>query len=413
MSDSYAPLFNRTYLKAVFWIVAIVIVLLSAGGNDHNDYVSIQKADSRPVYSVTLNDSPSLQLQLIFRLGAAISTDQQLMHKLLLQLIEQQLDSAEASRLMQPMQIRNNIQLQDDRLTLQLTIPAGFLDDHQRLAELPQQLIRQLRDINLNGTLEQRWNRLEAESYLQQKDPEQHLLSVFGELISHGPGVHPLQRFADFYRSRIEISQLTVALHGPQAGLIAQAIGKQLPDYQSNIALTNVAIPPIQERLTASGNTPYSLAGMAVPGRQQDGFLKELLAVRTLQTMLDNQQDLKYRLQWKSLDNSGYLAMMLHGPRLPQNPAQLKQQLAPLLLQLDDDLIDQTRSTLQDRFQQQMEQQEAQLALLNSIAFYRLPLDYMANFQNNLSQIDNQAIRQRLGEYLDTERLHFIYLPAF
>lgn len=413
MSDSYPPLFNRTYLKAVFWIVAIVIVLLSAGGNDSNDYINIQKADSRPVYSVTLNDSPSLQLKLIFRLGAAISTDQQLMHKLLLQLIEQQLDSAEASRLMQPMQIRNNVQLQDDRLTLQLTIPASFLDDHQRLAELPQQFTQQLRDINLNGTLEQRWNRLEAESYLQQKDPEQHLLSVFGELISRGPGVHPLQRFADFYRSRIEISQLTVALHGPQAGLIAQAIGKQLPDYQSNIALTSVAIPPIQERLTASGNTPYSLAGMAVPGRQQDGFLKELLAVRTLQVLLDNQQDLKYRLQWKSLDNSGYLAMMLHGSRLPQNPAQLKQQLAPLLLQLDDDLIDQTRSALQDRFQQQMEQQEAQLALLNSIAFYRLPLDYMANFQSNLSQIDNQAIRQKLGEYLDTERLHFIYLPAF
>lgn len=413
MSDSHSPLFNRTYLKAIFWIVAIVIVLLSASGKDNNDYISIQKTDARPVYSVTLNDSPSLQLQLIFRLGAAISTDQQLMHKLLQQLIEQQLDSPEASRLMQPLQIRNNVQLQDDRLTLQLTIPASFLDDHQRLAELPQQFIQQLRDINLNGTLEQRWNRLEAERYLQQKDPEQHLLSVFGELISSEPGVHPLQRFADFYRSRIDITQLTIVLHGPQAGLIAQAIGKQLPDYQSNIALANVDIPPIQERLTASGNTPYSLAGMKVPGRQQDGFLKELLAVRTLQVLLDNQQDLKYRLQWKSLDNSGYLAMMLHGSRLPRNPAQLKQQLAPLLLQLDDDLIDQTRSALQDRFQQQMEQQEAQLALLSSIAFYRLPLDYMANFQNNLSQIDNQAIRQRLGEYLNTEQLHFIYLPAF
>lgn len=413
MSDSYAPLFNRTYLKVVLWIVAIAIVLLSAGGKDNNDYISIQQADARPVYSVTLDDSPSLQLQLIFRLGAGISSDQQLMHKLLLQLVEQQLSSTEALQLMQPMQIRHTIQLQDDRLSLQLTVPTNFLNDHQRLAELPQQLIQQLRQADLNSTLERRWNRLEAERYIQQKDPEQYLLSVFGELITSDPGVHPLQRFADFYRSRIDITQLTIVLHGPQAGLIAQAISKRLPDYQSNISLAQVDTPPVLEQLSALGNTPYSLAGMAVSGRQHDDFLQELLAVRTLQLLLDSQQELKYRLQWKSLDNSGYLAMMLHGSRLPHNPSQLKQQLAPLLLQLDDDLIDQTRSALQDRFQQQMEQQEAQLALLNNIAFYRLPLDYMANFKNNMSQIDNQAIRQRLSEYLDTERLHFIYLPAF
>jgi len=410
MSESYKPLFNRTYLKAILWIVAIVIVLLSAKGNNSTDYISIQKNNSGPVYFVDLDDAANLQLQLIFPLGAAITQDQQLLHQLTLDIAEQQLALFETEPKFQPLKLRSNILHHEDRLTIKLTIPKTELDNHQLIADLPQAVIHQLHNANTGIDLEARWNRLEAAQYLQRKDPEKQLLKAFGDQISSS-GIHLLQRFNDYFRNSFNIAALSVTLDGPQSPLIAQAIANRLPGYQNSISLPEPIVAATTLRLSPVGNTPYSLAGRALPGRQQTNFAQELLTIQTIQSLLQ-QSGLQFRLVWKSLDKRGYLAMMLHGQNTPADLQQLQQQLQPMTTKLDTALIEATRSKIIERFRQQMAQQDSQLSLLNSVAFYQLPLDYMAQFEATLNQVDSQSVAKLVTDYLDTDQLHFIYLPA-
>ncbi|MEH6578111.1 MAG: hypothetical protein V7731_13630 [Amphritea sp.] len=412
MSESYKPLFNRTYLKVILWVVAIAIVLLSSSGSDRNDYITVQQIDQQPVYFVSLDKRDTLELQFIYRLGAALSSEKQLMHRLLEDLITEQLDSEASQQLLGSMQARTSVQLLDDRLTIYLSLPTKALSDHQQLTALPGRLTRLLDEADRNVDLEHRWNRLEAELYLQNKKPEANLLHHFGELIDSRSGVHPIQKFPSYFDSVINNRELTIALYGPQSKLIAQAVASQLPGYQTSIPLATPALTPARRTLPSMGNTPYVLTGTTLKGRQSDEFAKQLLAVRTLQALLKNQQQLKYRLIWKPLDNSGYLTMMLHGSRLPTDPEQLQGVYDDLQTGLDTALIDSTRDALQKQFKQRMEQQEAQLGMLNAIAFYQLPVDYMPRFSQTLDKVDNNDVLRLVKQYLNSKQSHFIYLPA-
>ncbi len=412
MAEPYKPLFNRTYLKIILWVVAIAIVLLSASGPDRTEYIAIQQHDTQPAYFVTLDKRDSLEVQLIYRLGAALSGDQQLMHRLLENLVTEQLNSGAANAYLAQLQARVGVQRKEDRLTVQLSIPATALDDHQRMAALPEQLTQLLLAVNLNADLETRWNRLDAKRYLQNQDPEALLLEQFGNILDQPSGVHPLQQFAAFYTRVINTGQLTLALYGPEAKLITQAMASRLPGYQTSIALPQPALTPARQRLNATGNSAYLLSGTELSGRQDGDFAAQQLAVQTLQAALQAQEQFKFRLIWKPLDMRGYLAMMLHGAQLPDSAQRLQPVYDELFARVDDALIERTRHALQTQFAQRMVQQDSQLALLNSIAFYRLPLDYMPRFAERLNTVDNAQVKAQIRAFLDLQQLHFIYLPA-
>ena len=407
MSETHKPLFNRTYLKAVAWIVAVVIIMLSAGNRSGNDYIQVDKHPSAPVYFSEVDDASYLQIRLLYRTGAAISSQQQLVQQLLQQELQLNLEQLQQSSEFNQLEARLSTVIETDRLVVGLTIPARYSGKNQQIAGLIKGLQEGLAEYPYSGDLEQRWNRLEARQYLAQKDPELRLINSFLDQLSRSDSVHPLQRFPDLYRNRINSGALTITIQGPDSRAIAELSGNQLPGYSLTGDLALTANSPDTQWLSAQGNRDYLLLGLALPGREQTDFLAELLAVQTLQRLLQKQQS-EFRLVWKSLDKQGYIAMILPGEsRIPE------ELMDALMGQLDGDQIEATREQLLSRYQQQMATQEAQLGQLDSIAFYGLPLDYLSTFESRLNQVDNSRVKQLIGSYLDPAKQYQLVLPAY
>lgn len=412
MPEAKSPLFNRTYLKIVVWIVAIAIVLLTAGQNKGPDFIHINKLPEVPLYYVSQEKAPFLQLHFLLRTGAAINSDQQLLQQLLLQQIEQQLTESTTQQRFSELKVKLKTEATADRITLLMTLPATQSEARDSIREIAETLLQQLNIYQPDPSLEQRWAHLEAQQYLNLKDPENHLLNRFSNQISGPVSVHPLQRFADFYRSSTAPGAITLTLQGPDAGLLAETLAPLLRGNPTPSIIPSVALAPAPLRLKPVGNQAYQLWGIALPGRQQENFAAELLAVRTLRQLLLQQDQVTARLVWKSLDKQGYLAMILHGPQIHAN-TDLSQIMEKLQVQLSDELIDNTRVALQKSFQAQMEQTGNQLKMLDTVAFYQQPTDYLERFEKSLSQADNAIIRQRINGFLSDPGHYQLILPAY
>jgi len=177
MSEAKSPLFNRTYLKIIIWIVAIAIVLLTAGQNKDPDFIRIKKRPDAPLYYVSQEKSPYLQLHFLLRTGVAINSDQQLLQTLLQQQIEQQLAGLAMQPLFTELEARIRTEASADRITLVVTLPAKQSGAHDLIRKMTEALLQQLNIYQPDSALEQRWAHLEAEQYLKLKEPESLLLS--------------------------------------------------------------------------------------------------------------------------------------------------------------------------------------------------------------------------------------------
>ncbi|SEQ25634.1 hypothetical protein SAMN03080615_00928 [Amphritea atlantica] len=411
MPEAKSPLFNRTYLKVIVWIVAIAIVLLTAGQNRSRDFISIQKLAESPVYYVSQDKAPYLQLRFLLRTGAAINGDQQLLQQLLLQQLQQQLAGLATQPPFSQLGAKLASEASDDRITIAVTLPADRSGEHAAIAEMTTTLLQQLSNYQPGDDLEKRWERLEAEQYLNLKDPESRLLNRFRNLLNGPLSVHPLQRFADFYRSSTSAGAMTLTLQGPDVAALAETLAPLLKESNITPSLTPTPLTPTPVQLEPVSNQTYKLWGIALPGRQQQDFLSELLAVRTLQQLLQQHQATS-RLIWKSLDKQGYLAMILQGPGIKAD-TDLTALLESLQAQLSDELIDKARTTLQTNFDTLMEQTDSQLGMLDTIAFYQLPTDYLNSFDTRLRQTSNSQVRQTISSFLNNPGRYQITLPAY
>ncbi|RTE67079.1 hypothetical protein EH243_02375 [Amphritea opalescens] len=409
MSEAKPPLFNRTYLKIIVWIVAIAIVLLTAGHN-RSTYIDIKQQADLPLYFVNEDDS-DLQLNFLFRTGAAINSDQQLLQKLLEQHVKQQLIDLTSLPSFSALKATLRVGISPDKIKISLTIPAVSADQTDKIQVLVEQLLQQLR-YRPSAELEQRWTRLEAEQYLNLKDPENRLLSEFGNQINGSTTIHPLQRFADVYRHSITPSAMTLTLLGPNTKALAQQLSTVFHASSNTQINPLMAIAPTHQRLPPQGNQTYLLTGLVLPGRQQPHFATERLAVSTLQQLLEQQSEFKARLIWKSLDKQGYLAMIQQGTNINAD-TDLSPLMKSLLAQLDDRLINETRERLVNNYKTQMEQRSAQLAMLDTIAFYQLPLDYLNNVEAKLNQADDKAVRETIRQFLTGPERYQLILPAY
>lgn len=416
MAESKPSLFNRTYLKIVAWIIAIAIVLLTAGQNRSPDYLKIERHETTALYYIEQDDAAYLHIGLLFRTSAAINSDQQLLQTLLLQVVQQQLDSIAEQALFARLKVRLGAQATPDRIKVSIAIPKKYSAQSENIKKVTESLIQQLQDYFPRGDIEQRLNRLEAEQYLSQKGPENQLLNHFFNQLVAPASVHPLQRFSGLYRSSINPATLTLTLQGPDLETLPQMLSSLLPDYQSSYqvssAITATTIAPGFRRLQPKDNQSYLLTGQALPGRQQDNFALELLAVKTLQQLLQQPGLPESRLTWKSLDKQGYLAIILHGPKVSAD-SRVNDLMQPILDQLDDQVISTTRNKLLDDYNKQMEQTSNQLSQLDTIAFYQLPVDDLARFEKQLTQADNQQVKDFITDYLTGSEQYQLLLPAY
>ena len=411
MADTYKPMFNRTYLKVLLWIVAIAIVFLSASGRDTNRYLSIEKTANKPVYFTEPDDTETLSVQLIFGLGPALSDEQKLLHKLLSRRLQQTLNSATVNNLLSPAEASLQQTLQDDRITLLLSTAATDADQLNRLLL---QLLQTLNNSDMTRGTEAEWNRLKAELYLENQSAENRLLSAFTDTLSDNSSVHPLQRFPAWARNVFSNHNLTLAVSGPDAEAAADALAGALPFRElAEQTLSTSASFQQRQTLSAIGNEAYALAGLPLPGRQSDSFMAQLIAVKSLQqTLAALQPDVSTRLLWKSLDQQGYLALLFYGQRPPADTSALTQLNRRLLETTDSDIISATRENIKENFLERMSEQQAQLGLLNTLAFYRLPTDYISGFADRLANTSDEAVLEQLQTMLNINNQQFFYLPA-
>ncbi|WP_271272716.1 hypothetical protein [Aliamphritea hakodatensis] len=411
MADTYKPMFNRTYLKVLLWIVAIAIVFLSASGRDTNRYLNIEKTENKPVYFTEPDDAEILSVQMIFGLGPALSDEHKLLHKLLSRRLQNVLISPSVTRLLSPVQASLQQTLQDDRLTLLFSTRTT---DTDQLNQLLPQLLQALNNSDITTATDAEWNRLKAELYLENQTAENRLLSAFTGTLSDTSSVHPLQRFPAWARNIFSNHNLTLVISGPDAAAAARILAEDLPSQElARQTLSTPASFQQRQTLPTIGNEAYALAGLSLPGRQSDTFMAQLIAVKSLQQTLPAlQPDVSTRLLWKSLDQQGYFALLLYGQRPPADTSALTQLNRRLLEATDSSVISATRDSIKESFLERMSEQQAQLGLLNTLAFYRLPTDYISEFADRLADTSDEAVLDQLQTMLNTNNQQFFYLPA-
>ncbi|MBN3562358.1 hypothetical protein [Aliamphritea spongicola] len=411
MADTYKPMFNRTYLKVMLWIVAIAIVFLSASGRDTNNYLNIETIENKPIYFAEPDDTETLSVQLIFGLGPALNDEQKLLHKLLSQRLQQVLNSNTVNNLVAPAKASLQQSLQDDRITLLLSTEA---EGTNQLSQLLPQLLQALNHSDMTTGTEAEWNRLKAELYLENQTAENRLLSAFTDTLSDKSSVHPLQRFPTWARNVFSNHNLTLAVSGPDAATAARLLAEELPSRGlTEQPLSTSASFQQRQTLPAIGNEAYALAGLSLPGRQSDSFMAQLIAVKSLQqTLTTLQPDVSTRLLWKSLDQQGYFALLLYGQRPPADISALTPLNRRLLNATDINVISATRENIKENFLERMSEQQAQLGLLNTLAFYRLPTDYISGFADRLADTSDEAVQEQLQTMLNINNQQFFYLPA-
>ncbi|MDO6564725.1 hypothetical protein Q4488_15180 [Amphritea sp. 1_MG-2023] len=417
MLEAKPPLFNRTYLKIIIGVVAVAIALLTAGQRSGPEFINIKKQPEVPLYYANVDQLETLELSFLLRTDVALNGEQQLLQQLLLQQVEQQLAGLTAQPTFAFLQATLSTAIAPDQLKIVITLSADHAAQTDAIHDLTKQLLQRLSTYQPDIGLEQRWARLEAAQYLNLKDPENRLLNHFGELISHRHSVSALQRFADIYHNSTHLSGITLTLKGPDSEALAQRLSALLssPIVSNNRrhgSLDMAPTDPTSVRLPPQGNQTYRLTGLVLPGRQQPQFATELLTVQTLRQLIQRQSQLTARLIWKSLDKQGYLAMMLHGSSIDAN-SDLTPLMTTLLTQLDDALIDDTRHRLQNTYREQMESLTAQLNMLDTIAFYRLPTDYLSRFETTLDAVNNADVRDNMRHFLTSNERYQITLPAY
>lgn len=405
------PFFSRRQLNLIIAICAVVIALLSIP----TDSWPLIERQQRQQVEVTAIAEPAgssqpsaLQLRLIFALPKPSLQPKpaaQILHQLL------------QARLTAAADLSAN--LRPDRLTLQIALSNNTTSQLQPIANLLQQPFAAT-------TVEQAIKRWRAQRYIgrNQRSAEAMALEAIDQQLRH-PSLSSEEQAAIPFDADLSVAvinqlqrqlfhprQLRISLIGREIDAISNeisALASQLDQQQPAI---NQAIDPadaIRPAQTPHINAVYQ----TLTGRQQADFATTLLLSRILQQL--NPTD-KVRL-YPSATASQLLWLPQHSvtttePKQPQTSdswlteaiEQSLQQLAAIKDWELERFADQLREQLENRLQQP----DTLADQLEVIAFYRLPVDYLPQFDATIAALDGAQLRQQLLQLLQPQRFRQI-----
>lgn len=368
MSTEYKPLFNRTYLKVLMVGCLFAIYWLANMGKPAERPQG--QVDNQPLYWLQSTDS-ELPAQLVILLPTASAfsaAEQNRQHwraSILSERLQQQLGTE------YPFQV----QVADDYLSISIEPGQQGLP---ALNTLWGGLSAQVDASQWQAQLKQ----IQARRYLNDKATEQQLLNTLGnQLGARKP--QPLA-WSELFR------QPRFILAGDDAQERAEALSTQLPGSRQRSHSASLAVLSGRTTLELSSSQSLLLIASTLPARTAPDYVQQRLIAATSQLALQQfpvASDSQYRLQWKSLQDGGYQAVIF-ASTLPLNSSQLE----AFGQHINAELVEQARQQLRQHWQNIHETAASQLGALSLMARYQLPLDSLTLYQQQLDTLNTDEI---------------------
>lgn len=396
MAANYTPLFNRTYLTALVWISAVVILYLATMSEKEPDYLELSQVAHKPVYWAS-DEGERASLSILLPTGSALTRHERLQQSLLLSVLDNQLQGW-----IPPDYVALQTQAGDDHLSIDLSWPAD--ESAPQWQSLLDQLTASLPDTDWRPVAE----RLAARAYLASHQPDTKLLNAYFDQLAGGDAEDSVANLSRLYNGLISRARFLVS--GPDADVLAEQLAARLPDAAPVVKQQrSLNTTPAHKKLPYSGDNRYHLLiGSAVPPRDDAQFARYRLAAHSLQRVLDTRAgelNLEYRLRWGALQDGGYQALLLHADTpLNQNT------LSGIANRLTDDQVEASRNALLLQWQEQMSDTARQLSALRTVALYGLPLDTLQTYPAAIAAVPASEVAATAQAALQAERQILIQL---
>lgn len=395
MAEEYKPLFNRTYLNLLVVGSALAIFLLTYSSRNESVFFEVDHYPDSALYTLEY-DSERRQLDLLLPTHTALSSNDQLLQQLMLQILQARSQGLSLA----PGQGVEFSRYQD-RLELHLSWPEeqNIPDIAAILEHLGQPVVWQ----DWKST----FARLKAKQYLNSQDTESRLQERFFDLLSDNPDADPLRRLSHHFSQMFE--QPRFVLSGPDLEAGIEQLTQSL-HYPPRTELAPATQPALQSQLRESAaDKRYHLAlGMQIPPRQSPEFARYRISAQLLQDLLSQQgagMGLEFRMRWAALADRGYQLLILHSDSDPQG------KLSKLQQQLTAERLEQSRDKLIKGWLSKMETPDKQAAALRSIAFYRLPAESLQQYVGQLQAVAADDLLKLARQGLQAERQISILVP--
>lgn len=391
MDQPNQSLFNRTYLKILSWVVAIVIVVLTASNQNTTTLPATELADGW-IY-LTIEEGMDQQLRLTYPVTPAY-TEKQTQQRLALQ-----------SALTKAATKQSNLSLQwqDDRVILTLPIPqpdnkSSFFDFENLLSDLT---------FSINQYYPAALQRAAAQRYLALNDIEELALS---NLKAQLPAflstyIKPINTFNLFSQR----PTVLFILKEEQQSLINPIVQQLAARYSQSDVLdtveqSDIQKTPIRINLQHRSTHHLYLTGQAIRA-DTDNASRTLTfhyVNQAIQPLIENSSS-TYRLLLKPASPIGYSALSLVRDEALKKA--LNSNLQTYLLEnFNSEQLEQIKTSLVQKYRKQLSTPLGRVEQLTSTLFYQEKLQSEDEFRDTLNNISDAQIQTNIEQLFDPLR---------
>ncbi|SFF82762.1 insulinase family protein [Neptunomonas qingdaonensis] len=388
MDQQYQPLFNRTYLKILPWIVAIVIVLLTARSQNNSSDV-YETLEDNWIYLSIDKALKQDQVKLVYPLSPAYS-EQQAQQRIALQ-----------SSIGQALQTENNITAQwhDDKVILTVRLPAEKVSDDSFLLESMLDKVT----TSAGGYYSQALQHAGAERYLALNTIDELALSnLKAQLLTPSMPIT-----ADTAHSLFSNRPTALLVFKEENDSLSKIISEQLKKHYPFTAQPRTSAPQLAAASRISlqhrGPSYLYLIGQAIPADSSN--VSRSVALHYINQSLKEIADKNlshYRLILQPSTPVGYAALSMTQNR-PFQGNVISNLKTYLLQHLNNDKLEEIRSALATQYSRQLASPEKRADLLASQFFSVEKFQSIEEFRDTLASISTQQVQEHIQQLLDPE----------
>lgn len=372
MVKEYRPVFNRTYLKILPWVVAIAIVLLTAKGVKDSFHTPEQFQESN-LYSFHHEEQEADVLRLILAFPEP-ALEQDKAHHLTFQ-----------KALLASSQEQPDISATWFKDRLQLDISATRLKQ-ERLSDLLEDLYKTSQQYQVEFKTE-----AAAEVYLQSQDIEELALTNFRLQLNQRQSPQLQTGLTDRIRTAILLTK------DKQPELI-EKLAEQLPAKTAGNESKSV-YQAHEVRLTSRGNNHLLLTGTTVAPDEQDQYRLLLPLLSELLKQFKSQSSFNYRL----LLESEFAALIIK-KETPFSDRPTQKLADSFNKRLSEEDLHAIIKQLIKAYKQRLESPDKKTQLFSDQLFYQQPFKSADAFSDNLNAISLDDLKESLSKLLHSDQ---------
>ena len=389
MDQQYKPLFNRTYLKILPWIVAIVIVLLTARSQDSSSdgYETLQ---DNWIYLSIDQERQYDQLKLVYPLSPAFS-EQQTQKRIALQTSFRQALQAEKSI---------TAQWHEDKVIFTIRLPA---EPTHKATDASFSLKTLLDTLTTSASqyYPQALQHAGAERYLALNTIDELALSNFkAQLLTPSTTIT-----SDNIHSLFSNRPTALLALKEENDSLSQLISDQLKLHYPFAASepTPSLTAPSQIRLQHRGPSYLFLIGQAIPADNHNTSRSVAFHFisQTLKEVANNKLS-HYRLLLRPSVPLGYAALSMT-QNSPFRANVINNLKTHLLEKLNNDQLEEIKAVLAEQYNEQFTNTEMRTDMLAIHLFSAEKLQSPDEFRDTLTSISTQQIRAYIEALLNPE----------